>query len=111
MRPWKELTWTDLLILGTSASTAAGALYLLMAGDEEELTLGDANGGPSSKQDTLTSKQTVIQVKIPKEAAGHVIGQQGIVIKQVCQPTEPSTWLLSSSRPRYCHCIISEIIP
>merc|ERR1712142_746154 len=54
-----------------------------MVGDEEELTVEDANGGQSSKQDTLTSKQTVIQVKVPKEAAVHVIGQQGIVIKQV----------------------------
>ena len=86
IKSWRDLSWTDALILGTSASTAAAALYLLFYDDEKELTPDYATmggGGGNDKRETVTSRQTVIEVKIPKEAAGDVIGPQGIVIKQV----------------------------
>ena len=81
LRSWRDLSWTEALILGTSASTAAAALYLLLSDDDRELTPEDVGGDGSAK--TVTSRQTVIEIKIPKDTAGHVIGPQGIVIKQV----------------------------
>ena len=73
-------SWRRWAFLGTSVSAGAIALYLLLVDNERELTPENLNGGG---QQTVTSRQTVIEVKIPKDKAGHVIGPQGIVIKQV----------------------------
>ena len=84
LRSWRDLTLTDALILGASASTAAAALYLLLKDDDQELRPEDVGGGKEGEGGkTVTSRQTVIEIKIPKDVTGTVIGRQGNVIKQV----------------------------
>ena len=73
-------SWKRWALLGTSLSAGAFALYMLLIDDEMELLPENLNGG---SQQTVTSRQTLIEVKIPKDLTGHVIGPQGIVIKQV----------------------------
>lgn len=66
-------------ILGISASTSALLLYWLYrtAQDEEEEV------SERRKKPEVTSRQTVIEVPIPRKAVGGIIGRQGGVIKEL----------------------------
>ena len=74
----------DALLLGASTSTAPAALYLLLKDDDQELRPEDVGVGRDGEGGkTVTSRQTVIEIKIPKDVTGTIIGRQGNVIKQV----------------------------
>ena len=82
LRSWQDLTLLDALILG--ASTAPAALYLLLKDDDQELRPEDVGGGRDGEGGKIvTSRQTVIEIKIPKDVTGTVIDRQGNIIKQV----------------------------
>ncbi|XP_045179125.2 tudor and KH domain-containing protein-like [Mercenaria mercenaria] len=69
-----------LVILGIGIPTAVGLLYYLLktASDDDE---EDIAGRKSSS--SATSRQTVIEVQVPRKAVGAVIGRQGATIKEI----------------------------
>ncbi|XP_069692009.1 tudor and KH domain-containing protein homolog [Periplaneta americana] len=64
----------------TGLSTAAYLLYLLLRKDEDDYD--------THVQRIKTSRPTAIEVKIPKECVGIVIGRGGITIKDIQEKTD-----------------------
>ena len=69
--------------LTVAGASAAYLLYLFLKRDEDDLSALDSNL-PRIK----TSRQTQIEVKIPKECVGVVIGRGGITIKGIQEKTD-----------------------
>ncbi|XP_064645096.1 tudor and KH domain-containing protein-like isoform X2 [Lineus longissimus] len=65
--------------LGLALPTAALLVYLLWRSTDDDEGV--------DSESFVTSRQTVIEVKVPRPVVGAVIGRQGCVIKQVAQET------------------------
>ncbi|KAL3854394.1 hypothetical protein ACJMK2_013665 [Sinanodonta woodiana] len=73
-----ELTKTSkILLLAVAMPTTAFLLYWLLKSDEEE----ESKEGKGKK--IITSRHTLIELKIPRKLAGVVIGRQGQKIKEL----------------------------
>ncbi|KAK2167696.1 hypothetical protein LSH36_25g07051 [Paralvinella palmiformis] len=77
MLPLLQLTLAQKVVLLVSVPVTGMLLYLLLwkrDEDEDEVI---------SRRDVMTSRQTVIEVKVPRDAVGVVIGPQGSNIKEI----------------------------
>ncbi|XP_060582030.1 tudor and KH domain-containing protein-like [Ruditapes philippinarum] len=74
-----------LVILGIGIPTTLGLLYYLLKSSSED-EYDEVASGKSSVA-TATSRQTVIELQVPRKAVGAVIGRQGATIKEIQEQT------------------------
>lgn len=73
------------VILGVGLPTAVGLLYYLLKTSSDDDDDDDLDS--KRKSSAVTSRQTVIEVQIPRKAVGAVIGRQGTTIKEIQEKT------------------------
>lgn len=77
MFPLLQLTLAQKVVLLVSVPVTGMLLYLLLWKHDEE------DDDVMSNRDVVSSRQTVIEIKVPRDAVGVVIGSQGSNIKEI----------------------------